>query len=166
MEIWTWSPSLYSPDLAPFNFHLFPQMKKALTGHHFASDNVVVDCWKVLRVSIKRLLQDKGGTSALVKKYSTSEGVCWKINRQKCTMCSFLEAQNFLYFVFVTFLFNFQIIFNVFFFSNIFARWKIYFFCVILLAMLLTPILFLYAKQSVGMNSCNFSFIFTFCNLF
>lgn len=33
----------YSPDLAPSDFHLFPKMKKALAGRHFASDNDVID---------------------------------------------------------------------------------------------------------------------------
>lgn len=32
----------YSPDLAPSDFHLFPQMKKALSGRHFASDEDVM----------------------------------------------------------------------------------------------------------------------------
>ena len=32
----------YSPDLAPSDFHLFPQMKKALAGLHFASDDDVI----------------------------------------------------------------------------------------------------------------------------
>ena len=32
----------YSPDLAPSDFHLFPQMKKALAGRHFASDDDVI----------------------------------------------------------------------------------------------------------------------------
>ena len=29
--------------LAPSDFHLFPQMKKALAGRHFASDDDVID---------------------------------------------------------------------------------------------------------------------------
>ena len=32
----------YSPDLAPSDFYLFPQMKKALAGRHFASDDDVI----------------------------------------------------------------------------------------------------------------------------
>ena len=32
----------YSLDLAPSDFHLFPQMKKALAGCHFASDDDVI----------------------------------------------------------------------------------------------------------------------------
>ena len=32
----------YSPDLAPADFHIFPQMKKALAGCHFASDDDVI----------------------------------------------------------------------------------------------------------------------------
>lgn len=32
----------YSPDLAPSDFHLFPQLKKALAGRHFRSDDDVI----------------------------------------------------------------------------------------------------------------------------
>ena len=32
----------YSPDLAPSDFHLFPQMKKTLAGRHSASDDDVI----------------------------------------------------------------------------------------------------------------------------
>ena len=32
----------YLPDLAPSDFHLSPQMKKALAGRHFASDDDVI----------------------------------------------------------------------------------------------------------------------------
>ena len=32
----------YSPDLAPSNFYLFPQMKTALAGGHFAGDDDVI----------------------------------------------------------------------------------------------------------------------------
>lgn len=38
----------YSPDLAPSDFHLFPQMKEGLKGNHFTSDDEVqnfVDRW-------------------------------------------------------------------------------------------------------------------------
>jgi hypothetical protein len=30
-----------NPDLAPSDFHLFPELKEHLTGHHFLSDNEV-----------------------------------------------------------------------------------------------------------------------------
>ncbi|UYV75085.1 hypothetical protein LAZ67_12002425 [Cordylochernes scorpioides] len=33
----------YSPDLAPSDFHLFPHMKKSLSGIHFRSDEEVID---------------------------------------------------------------------------------------------------------------------------
>ncbi|UYV72456.1 hypothetical protein LAZ67_9003230 [Cordylochernes scorpioides] len=33
----------YSPDLAPFDFHLFPHLKKSLSGIHFRSDEEVID---------------------------------------------------------------------------------------------------------------------------
>ncbi|MCU7903102.1 MAG: transposase [Candidatus Thiodiazotropha sp. (ex Lucinoma aequizonata)] len=32
----------YSPDLAPSDFHLFPNMKKELAGKHYANDNDVI----------------------------------------------------------------------------------------------------------------------------
>ena len=32
----------YSPDLAPSDFHLFPQMKKVLAGRHFARNDDVI----------------------------------------------------------------------------------------------------------------------------
>ena len=32
----------YLPDLGPSNFHLFPQMEKALAGSHFASDDDII----------------------------------------------------------------------------------------------------------------------------
>ena len=32
----------YSPDLTPSDFHLFPQIKKALAGCHFASDDIII----------------------------------------------------------------------------------------------------------------------------
>ena len=33
----------YSPELAPSDFHLFPNMKKNLAGRKFASDDEVMD---------------------------------------------------------------------------------------------------------------------------
>ncbi|UYV67322.1 hypothetical protein LAZ67_5000223 [Cordylochernes scorpioides] len=33
----------YSPDLAPSDFHLFPHLKKSLSGIHFRSDEEVID---------------------------------------------------------------------------------------------------------------------------
>ncbi|UYV85088.1 hypothetical protein LAZ67_X004533 [Cordylochernes scorpioides] len=33
----------YSPDLAPSDFHLFPHLKKSLSGIHFSSDEEVID---------------------------------------------------------------------------------------------------------------------------
>ena len=36
------APPPYLPDLAPSDFHLFPQMKKASAGCHFASDDVLI----------------------------------------------------------------------------------------------------------------------------
>jgi len=32
----------YSPDLAPSDYHLFPELKKQLKGHHFLFDVVVI----------------------------------------------------------------------------------------------------------------------------
>jgi len=32
----------YSPDLAPSEYHLFPELKKQLKGHHFSSDAEVI----------------------------------------------------------------------------------------------------------------------------
>jgi histone-lysine N-methyltransferase SETMAR len=32
----------YSPDLAPSDYHLFPELKKPLRGHHFLSDAEVI----------------------------------------------------------------------------------------------------------------------------
>jgi len=32
----------YSPDLAPSDYHLFPELKKRLIGHHFPSDAEVI----------------------------------------------------------------------------------------------------------------------------
>jgi len=32
----------YSPDLAPSDYHLFPGLKKQLTGRHFSSDTEVI----------------------------------------------------------------------------------------------------------------------------
>ena len=29
----------YSPDLAPMNYHLFPNLRKSLPGRHFGKDN-------------------------------------------------------------------------------------------------------------------------------
>jgi len=33
---------LHPPDLAPFNFYLFPLLKEHLTGTHYSSDNDVI----------------------------------------------------------------------------------------------------------------------------
>ena len=33
---------LYSPDMAPSNYHLFPGLKKQLKGRHFSSDAEVI----------------------------------------------------------------------------------------------------------------------------
>jgi len=33
---------LYSPDLAPSEYHLFPRLKKQLKGRHFSSDAEVI----------------------------------------------------------------------------------------------------------------------------
>ena len=42
----TWASSIYqppySPDLAPSDYHLFPELKKQLKGHHFSSNTVVI----------------------------------------------------------------------------------------------------------------------------
>jgi len=38
----------YSPDLAPYDYHLFPGLKKQLEGRHFSSDAeviVAVETW-------------------------------------------------------------------------------------------------------------------------
>lgn len=32
----------YSPDLAPSDFHLFPNLKKSLCGRHFADDERLI----------------------------------------------------------------------------------------------------------------------------
>jgi len=32
----------YSPDLAPSDYHLFPELKKQLQGRHFSSDEEVI----------------------------------------------------------------------------------------------------------------------------
>ena len=38
----TGDSSVYSPDLAPLDYHLFPGLKKQLKGHHFSSDAEVI----------------------------------------------------------------------------------------------------------------------------
>ena len=38
----------YSTDLAPYDFHLFPNVKKALAGRHFANKSKVMDAVKSL----------------------------------------------------------------------------------------------------------------------
>ena len=45
----------YLPDLAPSDFHLFPQMKKALAGCHFASDDVIAAVEEFLESQTKEL---------------------------------------------------------------------------------------------------------------
>jgi len=32
----------HSPDLAPLDYHLFPELKKQIKGHHFSSDAEVI----------------------------------------------------------------------------------------------------------------------------
>jgi len=34
--------SPYSPDLAPWDYHLFPGLNKEMKGHHFSSDGEVI----------------------------------------------------------------------------------------------------------------------------
>ncbi|UYV74318.1 hypothetical protein LAZ67_11002999 [Cordylochernes scorpioides] len=43
----------YSPDLAPFDFHLFPHLKKSLSGIHFRSDEEVIDAVNSFFESLK-----------------------------------------------------------------------------------------------------------------
>ena len=42
----TWASSIYQPpyslDLAPLDYHLFPELKKRLKGHHFLSNMEVI----------------------------------------------------------------------------------------------------------------------------
>jgi hypothetical protein len=38
----------YSPDLAPLDYHLYPELKKQLKGRHFSSDaevNAAAETW-------------------------------------------------------------------------------------------------------------------------
>ena len=45
----------YSPDLAPSDFHLFPNMKKHLAGTHYATDDDVIS-------AVKGFLQEQDQT--------------------------------------------------------------------------------------------------------
>ena len=45
----------YLPDLAPSDFHLFPQMKKSLAGCHFASDDVIIAVEEFFKSQTKEL---------------------------------------------------------------------------------------------------------------
>ena len=58
----------YSPDLAPFDFYLFPLLKEHLSGIHFSSDNDVT-------ASVEVFLQGKMNSSTrLVYKSCRNDG--------------------------------------------------------------------------------------------
>ena len=72
--------SPYLPDLAPSNFDLFPQMKKALTGSHFASDEGHNCSQGVFWVSSKRvaLHGDKSASAPWEQVFSPWRGYAEK----------------------------------------------------------------------------------------
>ncbi|GFR64879.1 mariner mos1 transposase [Elysia marginata] len=43
LELTTLPHPAYSPDLAPSDYYLFPQLKKYLKGHHYDSEEVIAD---------------------------------------------------------------------------------------------------------------------------
>ena len=68
----------YSPDLAPSDFHLFPQMKKVLTDRHFASDDDIVAAVKEFLKSRTRVFLHwiKSASAPLEQVFSPGRGLC------------------------------------------------------------------------------------------
>ena len=68
LRIWTCPHPPYSPDLTPSDFHLFPQIKKALAGCHFASDDIIIAIEEFFESQTKELFYT--GFKALQHRWS------------------------------------------------------------------------------------------------
>ena len=68
LELTTLPHPAYSPDLAPSDYYLFPQLKKYLKGHHYDNDEeVIADVRRWCRGQPSEFFAD--GVSQLVKRW-------------------------------------------------------------------------------------------------
>ena len=68
MELTTLPHPAYSPDLAPSDYYLFPQLKKYLKGHHYDNDEeVIADVRRWCRGQSSEFFAD--GVRKLVKRW-------------------------------------------------------------------------------------------------
>ena len=80
----------YSPDVAPCDFFLFPNLKKSLAGQKFASNEEVIAATQVYLAENVFLRWAEEVEATLGQVYRAKGTLCWEVNRNFSKIFDFL----------------------------------------------------------------------------